>query len=78
MNDRIKGTIVSSQTSVIAGTEKEYGYIVVEDSESCDHIQLKVDANTEIQTLERNDPVAIKTAALGSTDILRAVEVCKD
>ncbi len=78
MIDRIKGTIVSNQTSVIAGTEKEYGYIIVEDSESCEHIQLKVDANTEIQTLERKNPVSIKTATLGSTNILRAVEVCKD
>lgn len=78
MNDRIKGTIVSAQTGVVAGSDKEYGYIVVEDSENCEQIEVKVDVNTEVETLKRGNPVSVKTSPLGSTNILRAIEVCKN
>jgi hypothetical protein len=87
MKNKITGRIVAKQTASIPqvtetygyGTRKEYGYIVVEDMANHEHIHMKVDANTEYcdsTALERGEPVEVEMERLGTSDILRAVEIC--
>jgi hypothetical protein len=78
MKDSIVGKIVAKQTAKIPQSQKEYGFVLIEDLENEEQFRLKVDANTDYEVLERGAPVSVKMEILAGTDILRAIEISKN
>ena len=76
MVEEIEGCITSSQVARIDKTDREYGYIGIETSDS-KHLKLKVDLYTDYDTLDRGEDVVVKYEPYGSTSIFVAKEIRK-
>ncbi len=73
--ENVIGEIVAAQTAQLQ-SGMYYGFITIETPEK-KHLKLKVDAQTNYDTLERGDKVEVKYTALGNTNILAAREIMK-
>ena len=76
MTKKITGEIVASQLATLPKTNKQFGFITVETSDSTNY-RFKVGTSTKFDSIERGDTVEVQYDTLGSTDILTAEHIRK-